>query len=897
MPFNTLLSYQTDLVRGVNRTPIRPALLTKDSQAHTIRVACVRAGAAVSLSGAAVTGYFVRADGVTVPIVGSTDGNAACVTLTQACYAVPGRFQLVVKASLEDTVATVFFGDGAVVVSQTDTVSDNERIIPSLEELLRQIDDMEAATATAKAALGDFTQLKDDMGNAIKRNARLMTIGRGDIASHVQLDEADQSEGKLYFYATRLCFMTSGYYYDKYWSDILSDLGATETSSANLAKCIEIPNDTALTFNVSSNALEFVHRYAVKNHHLVLFVNAYGRADNMHPSLLKALWAKTNGETQAMTEDIRLLQDDMSSAVKRNARLMTIGAGDIASQVQLDEGDRSEGKLYFYASRLCLMTVGYYFDKYWSDILSDLGATETSSAKLAKCIEIPNDTALTFNVMTSAFEFVHRYAVKNHHLVLFVNAYGRADNMHPSLLKALWAKTNGEAQAAMNAVQLMQDDMDSMRLVVGTEGIGVNHIGMLGPWQVGGLSSGAIAQADYRIVTSAPITLESDLTVRIASGRRMSVHYLHADGSLMEDIGWQTGLHTLRGGVPFMALISAYPETVAEEYTCKADVSEFVKYVTYENELAHMVNGVRDLCVNVKSFGAYGDGVADDAAAIQRAIEYSHIHGGMVVFPKGQYALKTCLFDAADTGVASALHVYSNQKLVFEPGATLLRGSNAVTHMLFSHNDSGATGYDGCENIEIVGATVDENASVCASNDTAFNFSHGKNIRIRNCRFIHAYGNWHSIEVNACKNVEIVGCIFEDNANSEDIQLDAAIGAGNLGESDGTVCTEIRIHNCHFTTGGHPAIGNHTEAAHHDIRVDHNVFHGGAGSRGYVDFVASTYNVDLADNTFHDSERGIVIHHETANSTVHDNRFAAVTTPYSGGVIAYNNLSDGLLIR
>lgn len=149
MPFNTLLSYQTDLARGVTRTPIRPALLTQDSQAHTIRVACVRAGSAESLNGAAVRGYFVRADGVTVPIDGSVDGSAACVTLTQACYAVPGRFQLVMKASLGNTVATVFFGDGAVAVSQTDAFLDNDRIIPSLEELLQQISAMEEATAAA----------------------------------------------------------------------------------------------------------------------------------------------------------------------------------------------------------------------------------------------------------------------------------------------------------------------------------------------------------------------------------------------------------------------------------------------------------------------------------------------------------------------------------------------------------------------------------------------------------------------------------------------------------------------------------------------------------------------------------------------------------------------------
>ena len=86
MPFNTLLSYQTDLARGVTRTPIRPALLTQDSQAHTIRVACVRAGSAESLNGASVRGYlaFSRVMPRAVPLMFSREkkGNSGPTSAT-----------------------------------------------------------------------------------------------------------------------------------------------------------------------------------------------------------------------------------------------------------------------------------------------------------------------------------------------------------------------------------------------------------------------------------------------------------------------------------------------------------------------------------------------------------------------------------------------------------------------------------------------------------------------------------------------------------------------------------------------------------------------------------------------------------------------------------------------
>lgn len=59
--------------------------------------------------------------------------------------------------------------------------------------------------------------------------------------------------------------------------------------------------------------------------------------------------------------------------------------------------------------------------------------------------------------------------------------------------------------------------------------------------------------------------------------------------------------------------------------------------------------------VNVKSYGAVGDGVADDSAAIQAAID----EAGSVFFPRGTYKLGT------------TLELASNVHLLGEPGATL----------------------------------------------------------------------------------------------------------------------------------------------------------------------------------------------------------------------------------
>lgn len=300
--------------------------------------------------------------------------------------------------------------------------------------------------------------------------------------------------------------------------------------------------------------------------------------------------------------------------------------------------------------------------------------------------------------------------------------------------------------------------------------------------------------------------------------------------------------------------------------------------------------------VNVIDFGATGDGSTDDTQAIQDALD-SVSTGGTIFFPKGVYMLSTCLFNASISGTSHAIEVYSNQRLYFEEGATLKRGAAAVNHMLFTHNESGATGYTGAENIEIIGATIDGNRTTYSSSQTPFNLSHSKNVKIIDCIFKNIGSGWHAIEINSSLDTVVDGCLFENNTNTEDIQLDTAVGAGNLGSSDGTVCKDTIIKNCVFDMTSGVAIGNHTNAAHTNTRIYNNVFKGTPNSsRGYLNFVANHQKIDVYDNTFYGGAYGVVIPHTTKDSTVFNNRFDGTTTPYSGtGITKWTNFINNVL--
>lgn len=173
----TTLFYKTDLNSGITMTPLHNAFLTGDEEAHQFRVTCYRGNDSVNLEGAAITGYFIRSDGVTLPIPGSVENNVAVVQLPAACYVRPGSFSLVIKAALGGPIGAILWVEGAVSRSKTDDVRDPLEKVPSLDELLAQIDRLEQAINKAE--------------NVANLTAEATTLAAGSAAT------AEYENGKL----------------------------------------------------------------------------------------------------------------------------------------------------------------------------------------------------------------------------------------------------------------------------------------------------------------------------------------------------------------------------------------------------------------------------------------------------------------------------------------------------------------------------------------------------------------------------------------------------------------------------------------------------------------------------------------------------------------------------
>lgn len=290
---------------------------------------------------------------------------------------------------------------------------------------------------------------------------------------------------------------------------------------------------------------------------------------------------------------------------------------------------------------------------------------------------------------------------------------------------------------------------------------------------------------------------------------------------------------------------------------------------------------------NVMNYGAKGNGTADDASAIQAALNACNTSGGGVVyFPYGTYLIK------------SAVLFYSNQILFFEEGATILQGV-AMNSLMRNYSTTSIGGYDGTHDSMIIGATFDGGSYTTAN--TLLGFCHSKNITIKDCSFKNAYGNWHDLEINSSQYVLVENCDFNGSRktgeNGENLQFD---GAGSTGyypwgdiKIDNTVCQYIEIKSCHFhdnTTS--PGIGNHSNMAHSFVRIHDCTFDGNTGTRGAMNFVALVNNVDIYDNTFNGCTTGIGS--SGATYYIHDNRFVDVTTAISGSAsVAHNNMING----
>ena len=153
MANNWLIEQTIDLQHGVQAPLVWPnaLMLCGDNNAHTWRVMIMDGGESAQITGN-ITGYFVRTDGNTVTVTGGLTGNVATVTLPQACYATDGDLYAVMRLKSSSGMITLSALILPVRNVLTDSIIDPGEVIPSLDDLLAQIDACEEATDAANDA-------------------------------------------------------------------------------------------------------------------------------------------------------------------------------------------------------------------------------------------------------------------------------------------------------------------------------------------------------------------------------------------------------------------------------------------------------------------------------------------------------------------------------------------------------------------------------------------------------------------------------------------------------------------------------------------------------------------------------------------------------------------------
>lgn len=246
---------------------------------------------------------------------------------------------------------------------------------------------------------------------------------------------------------------------------------------------------------------------------------------------------------------------------------------------------------------------------------------------------------------------------------------------------------------------------------------------------------------------------------------------------------------TIRQGVVYMK--DNLANTIADLFTTMNNAGEIQRILDsiFTTEYVDSLNALKEHSINVKGFGAYGNGVADDTLAIQNAIEYADSHGKVVHLPAGEYLITSSI-------------ILKDVSLIGTPGTIIKCRSNdftAIKQDVFAtkFNIRDITITDGYIGLELIRGThsVLENVNIknCMvameiENTTLFNhnrfinclfnghtyavkLAHSQNGTLGamhnvfdGCHFISESGR--GIITRICRDIVLSNCTFECGANS-----------------------------------------------------------------------------------------------------------------------------------
>lgn len=220
--------------------------------------------------------------------------------------------------------------------------------------------------------------------------------------------------------------------------------------------------------------------------------------------------------------------------------------------------------------------------------------------------------------------------------------------------------------------------------------------------------------------------------------------------------------------------------------------------VSGDSLVEKIIKTLAELTVNVKDYGALGDGKNNDAPAINKALELASEQNHLnVYFPPGVYRLNGAIRPRSNTTINGY-------------GATIGRYSqHNSTLMMLYHAGEITKGYNGTSGVTVNGLTFEGNGHLYNGSITLLTAPHCSNITINSCTFKNIR-NHHFIDLPGSKDIRISNCKFigmEVTSNrffSEAIQLDTAVN-GSYGDItvpsenyDGTVTKNVIVEKCYF---------------------------------------------------------------------------------------------------
>lgn len=288
--------------------------------------------------------------------------------------------------------------------------------------------------------------------------------------------------------------------------------------------------------------------------------------------------------------------------------------------------------------------------------------------------------------------------------------------------------------------------------------------------------------------------------------------------------------------------------------------------------------------INVKSFGAEGDGVTDDAPFIQAALDYAKDHKLSVRIPDGTYLLNSTLtvYQGTDISVGSTAKLIRNH-----PDCMVLNGKQTDSFTL----------YNGNSNITIEGGIWDAKGTMILNDGSVFSFAHANNIRVRNVTFKDLY-NSHAIELCSLNGVVVEDCIFDGYTHDgsrgfvEAIQIEQATSSGFpwFGSGDGTICKNVIVRNCSFDNWT-VAVGSHTSL----LGVDGLLIEGCKINTTFGGITSQYFkNVTIKDNRI-TSAKGIYVNYDgTATKVLIENNYIDANGGYG---IYLDNVLDVTIVN